>query len=279
MANKQVYKKYTEDRSLQVERYNSLNEFYGDMLFYIKNKPPILLQALSDMISDDKERYGANDIYEVIDFINKGYDKSVEKLNETLKMTDQVFHTGAIKQYQKRTSLVGNRVNMNAYFKGQPNTMFRMTKQEKEKPIINIYYDCCVSHTIPQSSFEEKALDIVSHIVKLEKQGYKVRLSVLFGATQKNKYDYACVIPVKTEQEPFFMQKLAFPTTAMSFVRVLLISIYYEIAIPFNKQVDGRGRPIKYDDATVDFLTQLAQKNEKILYVSYYSDLEKTFNF
>lgn len=172
------------------------------------------------------------------DMMIHGYEKSVEAVNTRVnQLQKQSFEKPPrrVRDYCGFAPIVPNVVI------GLPKTMWNNRRDTQKAKCVTIVYDVGVSCGVSRSELEEHGAKIVSYVMNLERLGYRVRIDALDGFASSGKA-YALRIPIKNENNPINLKRIAFPMTHVAFSRTLAFDWYERC--PDAEYMGGYGTPL-----------------------------------
>lgn len=213
----------------------------------------------------------------------KPYIKSTKDLIKQANFSEKVFQQGEPAKHKLITSFAGSKPMITNYIQGKPNTMMRYKKEPHSKPILNIILETTFSCRETKQNVEKHFKNIFGRIIALTLKGYAIRLSLLNTyniGTEKNLA--ASLIRLKSENESLNIAKLAYPCCSLSMFRLVSLRGFYNNYFckryP-NEETGSAGASLCYQDSKyrADFLQNLAEPGSKLIYLSFTSDVERTF--
>jgi len=126
---------------------------------------------------------------------------------------------------------------------GVPTSMRNQRTVKQKSKIVDIVVDCTASCYVKAEQMAKASVSIVSEIMALEQQGYRVNLMAGFVSCQSQQCDFI-LVKIKDSSQPINLSRMLYPFSTASFVRRLGFAWYER-----TEGVDfefGYGRPIKY---------------------------------
>lgn len=115
-------------------------------------------------------------------------------------------------------SVVGYAPHVPNAIAGIPQSMIGTTRLQQKSKIVSILYDVAASYSVPARRFIEAGRNLMSLIIELEMQGYRVQLDILIAnCTSQEKA--MCMITAKNYRQPINPLKLSYLLLHPSFLR------------------------------------------------------------
>lgn len=257
----------TTDRGSIVETFRDFTEFFS-VCDKRKHKGGYFSDART-RYSDDDDWSGAS-YKQARDMMIHGYEKSVEAVNSRVsQLQKQSFE----KPPRRVSDYCGFAPIVPAVIIGLPKTMWNNKKDMKKSKCVTVVYDVGVSACVSKKELEEHGAKVVSYIMNLERLGYRVRVDAICGFA--SGYAYAVRIPIKNENNPINLKRIAFPMTHVAFLRTLGFDWYERC--PDAEYMSGYGTPLyaMSSDDRKEFLDTVLNENE--YYINYQLEPEDVF--
>lgn len=201
----------------EICEFDSLNQFYT----YISETPlndTFRWAAKLSSVSGSKKFTATESYEEATELFKNGWSEMANRLVQCLKVVEK--ETAPITKQKNRYGVAGYQAIVPLYLNNCPNSMmYRKNIPVKQKVITlnkSINYNCGVkTEQIIDESV--KALQIIK---KLEAQGYRVNLNLIWG-DYENNYNFIGKIRIKSASEKLNISKVAFPLVHPSMLRRL----------------------------------------------------------
>lgn len=174
-------------------------------------------------------RYGWQD-KEKVDVI-------METINKLQKMQD-------VQKISFKNDIVGYAPIVPLALKGVPQNMINTTRKPKKAKVINLVVDVTVSCGTSVEEILNWGAKVVSKIMNLEKQGYRVKIEVVttFAADDWTSKVHAMKVLVKGENQPFDIKRIMFPIAHSAMLRAIGFDWYERC--PEAQRLGGYGRSL-----------------------------------
>lgn len=173
---------------------------------------------------------------------------------------------------------VGYTPNVPNAIRGLPDSMISSRTESKKAKIIDVLVDAGLSANVKPKEIAKFGNEVLNYIQKLERQGYRVRLSVFaaFSEEYSSKF-YACKIQLKNERQPLAIKKLAYPLISCGMLRMLFFD--WLETCPNSEYVNYYGVPLykKSKFYQLDILDKV-RENPKQVYLYFGCNIAKKFN-
>lgn len=230
---------YTVD--VKAEIYNSAKE-----LVYDNRHRPVRISDY-DVIGRGirSEFHGVRSYDEAYELLATGYQSVVGKLKEELKVrgneSPRFVFVNDIQGFLPVIPLA---------LKGVPNCMIDTRIKPMKAKVIDVYYDMTANRDRDTEDFVRAGKLLLSAILGLEKQGYKINLYAIQSYWDCHNYahrsiDILCV-KVKSSNSPLDIKRMSFPLAHPAFFRV--VGFDWQSKSPITRDIGyGRGRGIIHD--------------------------------
>ena len=229
-------------RTVIVEKFNSIDE----LLKTINSRP--LNDYVSDAVrngSHDGDKWVGKITYqEAQKFLQYGWDKPLKEFQQVIKkVSDKVLLDSKKPVIFKSVS--GFKPIVPNALKGLPKSMMGKKLVVKKTKIINVMVEISKPASYTHNEIVDKSIEILSQLYILERQGYRVRLSMLGTHAQPHgdEKQMGWSLLIKDESQPFDIKKLMFPLVHSAMLRMISFD-WYE-SVPNGNKVSGYGRAVQ----------------------------------
>jgi hypothetical protein len=240
---KEKIMKFADDKvaDIHAEIYTSAMDVASDC----QSRPVRISDYAVEQHYSDKEWYGVSTYQEAIDLLEGGYQAAVTDLQKAIAADP---HTEPRISFQN--NIQGFIPVVPLMLLNVPNNMIDVTMRPLKSKVIDLYYDmtACSGHSAKE--FIDAGTMVLSTIVSLEKQGYRLNLYAVQSYTRDNKVDFLC-IKLKSSDRPTDIKRISFPLTHPAFFRV--IGFDWQGKSPITRFVGwGRGHDLLKDYTNED---------------------------
>lgn len=236
--------KETNNNNKYLVEFNSIEEFYK----YIKETPindAFLEKKLAGNLSSERngsEFTGTESFDEAVSLLKNGDKDIAKKLTQKIKAKSIGIENTkkAITTYD----VCGYQASVPRYLQGVPTNMINKKMVMQKQKVIVINKDVGYAARIKKEQIIEESVKAFEIIKKIEAQGIRVVLNVIWGVSEKGKR-IVCKIRVKSANERLNISKMAFIMCHPSMLRRILFRFeetYPEFTESFTF---GYGCPMK----------------------------------
>lgn len=193
---------------------------------------------------------GVRSYQECLDYLENGYQPSVDALKESVKPTIK----GDAKRIGFRNNVVGGAPVVPLAMIGIPNNMIDTYIKPIKSKVLDVYYDITCSSSTRSEDIIKAGQQILATIMRLEQQGYKFNLYAVQSYSDSNSCDILA-IKVKSSNQPLDIKRMSYTLTHTSFFRVLGFDWY-------NKTPRGKWRPARGYNVSHEFDFDSNKMNE-----------------
>lgn len=231
--------KRTTKNSIIAERYSSPQEFLVTVTGRQDNESwaggTVRQKAARSRERGDEDQL-ARAKYELIN--------GNEKLYHTIKAAEapRRLDTEPGRRVQYFNAPVGYTPNVPNAIMGLPDSMINMRIEPKKTKILDVLYSPECSWNTKPGKLAKFGNAVLNEIVRLEKAGYRVRLSLMFGFAEERGKAHILTIPLKSERQPMDIRRMAFPMISDQMLRQIVFE-WYE-TLPGAERILGYGLPM-----------------------------------
>jgi hypothetical protein len=222
-------------RNVNVEFYNSAMDVYEDCK----------KRTITDSSFDDKSKAsfgrweGVETYDEALKYLRNGYQPTVNKLKEKLKVQDP-----GQKRISFTNNIVGSAPIVPLALKGVPNCMIDTRMKQIKCKVIDVYYDMTCSCGTDSDDIIANGQKMLGAILDLEHQGYRINLYAVQSYNDSSSSDILAV-KIKSSNQPLDLKRMSFPLTHTAFFRVIGFDWYSRF--PKGKYRSGYGHALGYE--------------------------------
>ena len=222
-------------------------ETITDLVHFIKtNKPKEELRKIggydSELTTIDRvQNTKTKDFAEAEDLLLHGWEHGTKEIKNKVDAKD----TGVAMKQKSVYDVVGFQASVPRYLQGIPTNMVNKTNIKQKNKVITI--NKCASYgwgTKPQVIIKE-SVKVLQLINRLEEQGFRVNLNVIFTTRAENKT--ITKVKIKSSSQRLNIKQVAFPLCHPSMLRRIIFAVWErQEENANNKFCDGYG-VIMYD--------------------------------
>ena len=208
---------------------------------------------------------GCVSMEEALDLLTHGYQGAVDQMKEVYKPSN----TAVAKRIKFENSVAGFAPVVPLALMGVPNSMINMRQVPMKQKVLDLYVDMTAASYREAAEFIKAGKEIMSAIVALEKQGYRLNLyscQTYYESRGGSGNADMLVMKVKSASQPLDLKRCSFSVAHPAFFRMIGFDWYSKV--PGGRFRDGYGRPPYYeyrDEGFKQIGTQLFGKNAILL--------------
>lgn len=205
-----VYKK----KKAVIVAYDDLSGLFRQL------QEPMISSRDDSSITGGSSFTGSESYEEAYDSMLKGDEKSYKKLSKIKTETDKYYVRESKNKLKTYNHVVGYTPNVPNAIMGLPNSMINSHREPKKNKVIDVFINRSRMAGTSTSQIEYEGALILSFIDSLERDGYRVALSV--GKVSWNRDSESTngfMVPIKRATEPLNIKKVAFYLIHPSFLR------------------------------------------------------------
>lgn len=222
-----------------IREFSSLNSFED----YITNTPlnDVFRWKTLSSVSNTYSFTQTSSYEQAAKMLKDGWQEKAEELVKKLKIAEaQVMNTTVQKVMY---DIVGYQASVPRYLQGLPTSMVNKKATPTKQKVITLNKDISYNAMITTKQIVDASVQTLLLIKKIEAQGIRVNLNLIFGITAGNTKEVVKV-RLKSANERLNISKLAFPLVHPSMLRRLCFR-YVETAPTITSSYTfGYGRPM-----------------------------------
>lgn len=224
-----------------IESYNSATDVVKDC-----NTRPITDSSFHNMqdgylVKQDKAWYGVDSYEQALQYLEEGYQPTVEKLKAGIKSNLQ----GNGKRISFNNDIVGYAPIVPLAIQGVPNSMINSYIKPIKAKVIDIYYNMTSSSRTKSEQIIQAGIKLLSAVIELEQQGYRFNIYAIQNYYDYYKPCYTLKVKVKDAMQPIDLKRISFTLTHTGFFRVIGFDWYSKC--PEAKYLCNYGHSVDYD--------------------------------
>lgn len=254
-----------------IEEFNSFNE-----LISVNDSRTPNFSSGGGRANGNDEWNGAS-YEEAVEMLRYGW-QDKEKVSIVKDKIAKLEKLHDVQKMSFKNDIVGYAPIVPLALKGVPQNMINMTRTPKKAKVIKIIIDIGVDSKVTAEEKLEWGAKVVSKIMSLEKQGFRVKLecvkTFIEGYDTRDKA-HACKVPIKNENQPFDIQRMMFPIAHIAMSRRILFDWYERL--PEARYIWGHGRSLQYhsNKKHVELIKKTIADTENSYYISIADDIDR----
>ena len=165
---------------------------------------------------------GISSVEEAIRMLYEGWE---DKVPEARLMLDEIQNTIPKAKRSFQNSPVGFAPVVPLAIMGVPNCMITDVRKPVKSRIIEIHYDFGAPSTTSAEALMWAGMRTIAEIIRLEKQGYRIRLYASHWQAEGSHGD-AAIVKLKSEYAPLDLKRLMFPMFHPGYFRIIHFGWY-----------------------------------------------------
>lgn len=224
-----------------IREFDSLNSFYEYITTTPLNKTFCWKEGGLSSTIGSKKFTGTESFEEAVNLFKNGWDDMAQKLTKKLKVTQNQTMCSEV---QKTVyDIVGFQCSVPRYLQGIPTNMVNKRLTPIKQKVVTLNKDFSYNCSISTEDIIEASIQTMQVVKKIEAQGIRVNLNIIFGVAAGNTREVA-KIRIKSANERANISKLAFPLVHPSMFRRLCFR-YIEVAPTITDSYSfGYGQPL-----------------------------------
>lgn len=224
-----------------IREFDSLNNFYEYITTTPLNDTFCWKKGGLSSTQGSKQFTGTESFEEAVNLFKDGWDDMAKKLTKKLKVQTNCSATSHV---QKTVyDIVGFQCSVPRYLQGIPTNMVNKRLTPVKQKVVTLNKDFSYNCSISTEDIIEASIQTMQVVKKIEAQGVRVNLNIIFGITAGNTREVV-KIRIKSANERANVSKLAFPLVHPSMFRRLCFR-YIEVAPTITDSYSfGYGKPL-----------------------------------
>lgn len=120
--------------------------------------------------------------------------------------------------------VAGFQCSVPRYLQGIPANMINKKSIAQKNKVITINKNCCYTAMTPAETIKTESVKVLQLVNRLEKQGYRVNLNVIFGSMKRNTV--VTKVRIKTASQKLNIKQTAFPLVHPSMLRRIIFAVW-----------------------------------------------------
>lgn len=228
-----------------IREFDSLSEFYDYIISTPWNDAFKDTKARSS-INAPKSFSGTSSFEEAVGLFKNGWHEEAAKLTQKLNALKNTVQPTT--KPKPTYSVQGFQCSVPRYLQGLPDSMINKKNVPVKQKVVTLTKEICYSAAISKETIENESVKALLIVQKLEAQGLRCNLNVIF-ASEKGNTREIMKVRIKSANERLNVSKQAFPLVHPSMLRRLILR-YVEVAPTVTSYFTwGHGMPS--DEITV----------------------------
>ena len=160
------------------------------------------------------------DYAEAEDLLLHGWEHGVREIKNKVEAKE----TGMSLKQKSVYDVVGFQASVPRYLQGIPTNMVNKTNIKQKNKVITINKNATYSWSVSANTIIEESVKVLQLINRLEKQGYRVNLNVIYATCKTN----TCItkVRIKSSSQRLNIKQVAFPLCHPSMFRRIIFAVW-----------------------------------------------------
>lgn len=208
-----------------------------------------------DSISGDYTFTQTNNFEEAKDLLLHGWEHGTKEIKKQV----DVKQTGISTKQKNVYDVVGYQCSVPRYLQGIPTNMINNKPVPQKNKVITMNKMACYSCNVDRKTIIKESVKVLQLVNRLEKQGYRVNLNVIFGTSKRNQV--ITKVRIKNASQRLNVKQIAFPLVHPSMLRRIILAVWER-----SKECSYYGFESGYGQAMdIDMIKQYLNKNEYLI--------------
>ena len=213
-------------RKIDGNVYATEFETITELVQFIKtNKPKEKLKKSGGYDSESTTRdrvknTKTKDFAEAEDLLLHGWEHGTKEIKNKVDAKD----TGVAMKQKSVYDVVGYQASVPRYLQGIPTNMVNKTNIKHKNKVITINKCATYSWSTKPQVIIEESVKVLQLINRLEKQGYRVNLNVIFATSKRNIT--VTKVRIKSSSQRLNIKQVAFPLCHPSMLRRIIFAVW-----------------------------------------------------
>lgn len=259
-------------RNIKTPRWDITIEEYGSMREMIGKTQRREINYWAECCPD--KNYGFPDR---LNYLLNGWE---EKTKEIMSKLDKNIkaNTAVRKRTERYKDVIGYAPVVPYALMGVPKCMHNSRKVYKSNTkIVEIIFDPGAAAYEEPETVAQHGVELLAKIKSLELAGYRCKLMVqIFKGQPETKQAYFCMIPIKEENQPLDLSRIAYPIANVEMLRTF--GFYWYEHLPNAQYISGYGKSLyKWGTINREEILSKVLPNGNQYYVNLGTDLDTMF--
>lgn len=213
-------RKYRTDEGIYVTDFQNITE----LVHFIETNEvyPNFKNKISgpDSISGDKRFTETENFEEAKDLLLHGWEHGTKEIKGRVEAKE----TGVNMKQKTVYDVAGYQCSVPRYLQGIPTNMINKKSVAQKNKVITINKACCYNAMTSAETIRTESVKVLQLVNRLEKQGYRVNLNVIFGSVKRNTV--VTKVRIKSSSQKLNIKQTAFPLVHPSMLRRIIFAVW-----------------------------------------------------
>lgn len=216
-------RKYRTDEGFYVTDFENITE----LVHFIETKEvyPNFKNKVGgpESISGDRAFTGTESFEEAKDLLLHGWEHGTIEIKRRV----EARNTGVMLKQKTVYDVAGYQCSVPRYLQGVPTNMINKKSIPQKNKVITINKCCSYSALVDRKTIIEESVKVLQLVNRMEKQGYRVNLNVLFGTVKRNISVISVIkVRIKSSSQKLNIKQTAFPLVHPSMLRRIIFAVW-----------------------------------------------------
>ena len=173
-----------------------------------------------DSISGDRAFTETENFEEAKDLLLHGWEHGTKEIKGRVEAKE----TGVNVKQKTVYDVAGYQCSVPRYLQGIPTNMINKKSVAQKNKVITINKSCSYRAMESAETIRTESVKVLQLVNRLEKQGYRVNLNVIFGSVKRNTV--VTKVRIKTSSQKLNIKQTAFPLVHPSMLRRIIFAVW-----------------------------------------------------
>ena len=173
-----------------------------------------------DSISGDKRFTETENFEEAKDLLLHGWEHGTKEIKGRVEAKE----TGVNMKQKTVYDVAGYQCSVPRYLQGIPTNMINKKSVAQKNKVITINKNCSYRAMDSAETIRTESVKVLQLVNRLEKQGYRVNLNVIFGSEKQNTV--VTKVRIKSSSQKLNIKQTAFPLVHPSMLRRIIFAVW-----------------------------------------------------
>ena len=213
-------RKYRTEEGIYVTDFQNITELVhfietNEVYPNFKNKA-----SGPDSISGDKRFTETENFEEAKDLLLHGWEHGTKEIKGRVEAKE----TGVNMKQKTVYDVVGYQCSVPRYLQGIPTNMINKKSVAQKNKVITVNKNCSYRAMDSAETIRTESVKVLQLVNRLEKQGYRVNLNVIFGSEKRNTV--VTKVRIKSSSQKLNIKQTAFPLVHPSMLRRIIFAVW-----------------------------------------------------
>jgi hypothetical protein len=173
-----------------------------------------------DSISGSRAFTETENFEEAKDLLLHGWEHGTKEIKGRV----EAKNTGTSMKQKTVYDVAGFQCSVPRYLQGIPTNMINKKSVAQKNKVITINKSCSYMAKVSAETIRTESVKVLQLVNRLEKQGYRVNLNVVFGSIKQNTV--VTKVRIKTSSQKLNIKQTAFPLVHPSMLRRIIFAVW-----------------------------------------------------